>query len=175
MPEETESLSLDQENNQPKSKKKLIIIIVALVLVLAIAGAAAFFLLFNDEATPVDGASAEVAKEDVVKEVVAVNYVAMPRPLVFNVMEGKRDRTVQIKVQLMVQNSKNETLARKHVPLLESTLVRVFGAASAKQLRSPDGKDKLRQTALAELNKATIKVEDRALIHSVLFTGFVLQ
>ncbi|WP_413701313.1 flagellar basal body-associated FliL family protein [Psychromonas sp. KJ10-10] len=99
----------------------------------------------------------------------------MPRPFVFNVMDGKRDRLVQIKVQLLVRGYENETLAKKHIPLLEGTLVRVFGVASVAQLRNPEGKDQIREQALIELNKETKKLEGKELIHTVLFTGFVLQ
>ena len=117
------------------SKKKLIIIIAAALIVLSIIGAGVFFIFFSDD----DGSSSENSSETASNRPAGqvstgTNYVPMPRPLIFNVMEGKRERTVQIKVQLMVTNADNEALARKHVPLLESTLLRVFGAASAKQL-----------------------------------------
>ena len=161
------------EGKAPASKKKLIIIISAVVLVFLIAGGAAFFFLSGNDAENADTTESEKT-EEVVEEINA-NYVPMPRPIVFNVLEGTRDRTVQIKVQLMVMDKSSEALARKHVPLLESTLVSVFSAASVEQLRSPQGKNELRETALTELNKATTLVEKRALIHTVLFTGFVLQ
>ena len=176
MPKEKEPLSLDEAAEAPASKKKLIIIIAAALITLVIVAVAVFFIFFNSEPETTEEVVADVATEST--ETVglkAVNYVPMPRPIVFNVMEGKRDRTVQIKVQLMVSSSDNEVLARKHIPLLEGTLVKVFGRASAKELRSPEGKDQLRKTALKELNDATIKLEGRALIHTVLFTGFVLQ
>ncbi|RBW47774.1 flagellar basal body-associated protein FliL [Psychromonas sp. B3M02] len=156
----------------PAGKKKLIIIIVAAVLVLIIAAAAVFFLFFSG-----DPESEDAAQQTPVEEVekLEANYVPMPRPLVFNLMEGSRNRTAQIKVQLIVDNKADTVLVRKHIPLLESTLVTVFGQASVEQLRSPQGKNELRMTALEELNKATTMVEQRALIHTVLFTGFVLQ
>ena len=176
MPKEKEPLSLDEADEAPKSKKKLIIIIAAALITLVIAAVAVFFIFFNSEPEITDEVVVDATAESTESvKVKAVNYVPMPRPIVFNVMEGKRDRTVQIKVQLMVTNSDSEVLARKHIPLLEGTLVRVFGRASAKQLRSPEGKDQLRKTALKELNDATTKLEGRALIHTVLFTGFVLQ
>lgn len=171
MPEGNDTLSTGDGEKAPGGKKKLIIIIAAVVLVLLIGGGAAFFFLSGDDA---EGAAEAGNVEEVVEPVVA-NYVPMPRPIVFNVLEGTRDRTVQIKVQLMVMDESSEALVRKHVPLLESTLVSVFSAASADQLRSPQGKNELRVTALEELNKATMLVEKRALIHTVLFTGFVLQ
>ncbi|MDA7745910.1 flagellar basal body-associated protein FliL [Psychromonas sp.] len=173
MPEENQALSLDEENPKPAGKKKLIIIIAAAVITLSIIGGAVFFFFLNDDTSPTE--QAETTEVVVVEEPVVTNYVPMPRPLVFNVMEGKRDRTVQIKVQLMVNNAKSESLARKHIPLLESTLVRVFGEATVDQLRSPEGKKQLREKALIELNAATTQVESRELIHAVLFTGFVLQ
>ncbi len=174
MPEENESL--DGTNPKPAGKKKLIIIIVAAVLILSIIGAAVFFIFFSDDNASADE-NAMQTNEEIVADAPAMsaNYVPMPRPLVFNVLEGNRDRTAQIKVQLMVIDKSSEALVRKHIPLLESTLVSVFGEASAEQLRSPQGKNELRETALEALNKATTMVENRALIHTVLFTGFVLQ
>ncbi|WP_160060425.1 flagellar basal body-associated FliL family protein [Psychromonas sp. L1A2] len=174
MPEENESL--DGTNPKPAGKKKLIIIIVAAVLILSIIGAAVFFIFFSGDDASADE-NAMQTNEEVVADAptMSANYVPMPRPLVFNVLEGNRDRTAQIKVQLMVIDKSSEALVRKHIPLLESTLVSVFGEASAEQLRSPQGKNELRETALEALNKATTMVEKRALIHTVLFTGFVLQ
>ena len=172
MPEENESL--DGTNPKPAGKKKLIIIIAAAVLTLSIIGAAVFFVFFSGD--PANENTAQMSEEATAETPkVSANYVPMPRPLVFNVLEGNRDRTAQIKVQLMVVDKASETLVRKHIPLLESTLVSVFGEASAEQLRSPQGKNELRETALEALNKATTMVENRALIHTVLFTGFVLQ
>jgi flagellar FliL protein len=174
--EDDQEMSLDEEGGaNAGGKKKLIIIIIAAVLLLGGGGGGAyFFFLGGDE----DEASLEQTgnenEQDVVSNVSAT-YVAMPRPFVFNVMDGKRDRLVQIKVQLMVRGSENEILAKKHIPLLEGTLVKVFGAASVAQLRNPEGKDQIRELALIELNEATKKLEGKALIDAVLFTGFVLQ
>tara|TARA_R110001583_G_scaffold26571_2_gene95724 strand:+ start:27443 stop:27976 length:534 start_codon:yes stop_codon:yes gene_type:complete len=169
-------MSLDQEGDKKGGKKKLIIIIVAVVLLLG-GGAAAYFLLFSgdssDAPTEQSTEQADAGKGDVAS--VSATYVAMPRPFVFNVMDGKRDRLVQIKVQLLVRGNENESLAKKHIPLLEGALVRVFGAATVSQLRNPEGKDQIREQALAELNKETKKLEGKELIDTVLFTGFVLQ
>jgi len=154
------------------SKKKLIIIIAAVIGLLIIGAAVFFIFLSGDDG---DDSESKTLNNYAAENANAANYVPMSKPFVFNVIEGKRDRTVQIKVQLMVSNARNEDLARKHIPLLESALLRVFVAATAKQLRSPEGKNELRKTALVELNEATIKLEGQALIHAVLFTGFVLQ
>ena len=167
--EQNEELSLE---NGKGGKKKLIIIIVAVVLLLGGGAGAYFFFFAGDQAVAVE--QTEESQEST-ENTGATTYVPMPRPFVFNVMDGKRDRLVQIKVQLMVHGSGNATLAKKHIPLLEGTLVRVFSAATVQQLRSPTGKTELREFSLQALNEATDKVENKELIYSVLFTGFVLQ
>ena len=168
-----EEISLDEEES-PKSggKKKLIIIIVAAVLILGGGGAAAYFLLFSDDSTPASEQTENAAEPE---KTLAASYVAMPRPFVFNVQDGKRDRLVQIKVQLMVRGSDNVILAKKHIPLLEGALVRIFSAATISQLRSPEGKEQIRELALKALNESTTKLEGKDIINTVLFTGFVLQ
>lgn len=154
------------------SKKKLIILIAAAVIGLIIVGAVVFFIFLSGDGGENEG---KIVDNSIDENASAANYVPMSKPFIFNVIEGKRNRTVQIKVQLMVSNARNEELARKHIPLLESALLKVFVAATAKQLRSPEGKSELRKTALVEVNEATNKLEGQALIHAVLFTGFVLQ
>jgi flagellar FliL protein len=173
--ENTEALSLEgQETPSLGRKKKLIIIIASVVLLSGIAIGSYFLFFSGDDATAAEQIEAQVPDE-VTKQAVFTTYVAMPRPFVFNVQDGKRDRLVQIKVQLMVHSDENAELAKKHTPLLEGTLVRVFGAATVEQLRSPAGKSQLRIHALEALNEATSKVENKAIIDAVLFTGFVLQ
>jgi flagellar FliL protein len=169
-----EDVSLDEgEAAKGGGKKKLIIIIVAALLILGGAGAGVYFFMFSDE--PVEQTAESVEDPQETEQTLSANYVAMPRPFVFNVMDGKRDRLVQIKVQLMVRGSQNATLAKKHIPLLEGTLVRIFSAATVGQLRSSEGKEMLREYALKALNESTKKLEGKEIVHTVLFTGFVLQ
>lgn len=176
MAEGKNDLSLgDDKPIKGGSKKKIIIIIVAVILLLG-AGVGGYFFFSDDS----DEQLAEQIVEDeynngTISQKGPAIYVAMPLPFVFNVTDGKRERLVQIEVQLMVRGEGNAALARKHSPLLEGTLVRVFGAATIDQLRSPAGKAQLRVFSLKALNDAMTKVENKALIYSVLFTGFVLQ
>lgn len=169
-----EDLPLGGTASKFAGKKKIIIIAAIALMLLVIAGALTYFLVMKDDKSAAQNNNTEEVIESTVGDGDST-YVAMPRPFVFNVMDGKRDRLVQIKVQLMVRGSDNEALAKKHIPLLEGTLVRIFGAATASQLRSPDGKDQLREYAQQALNDAIRKLEGRAVVDTVLFTGFVLQ
>lgn len=153
--------------------KKKLIIIVALVVLLLGGGAGAWFFLMGD-----DSPEAEVAETAAVTKPVKLEpayYVILPQPFIFNVTGDKRDRLVQVKVQLMVRGDSNESSASQHIPLIESTLLQTFGAATVEQLRTPNGRDDLRQQALSSVQNAMMKVSGQQVVERVLFTGFVMQ
>ncbi|EOD55322.1 flagellar basal body-associated protein FliL [Aeromonas molluscorum] len=157
------------------SKKKLIIMAV-IVLVLLIGGGVAAWLLLSggDEASKAQ-ASAQADGQAQDPATLPALYVGMPRPFVFNVAGQSRDRLVQIKVQLMVRGAPSEALAKQHVPLIEGTLLRVFSAASAEQLVTFEGKEKLRNDSLEECRRVLKDLTSSPVIEQVLFTGFVMQ
>lgn len=159
-------------------KKKLIIIIAAVVMILG--GVAAFFLLSGSdepaETLEEETAIAEVpASSGAAAETGSALYVAMPRPFVFNVPGASRDRIVQIKVQLLVRGDGNEEIAKKHIPLIEGTLLGVFSTTTADELGTSAGKESLRLTALDKVQAAMEGVEGSKVVERVLFTGFVMQ
>jgi flagellar FliL protein len=102
-------------------------------------------------------------------------YVPLPRPFVFNVPGASRDRMVQIKVQLLVRGSNNETIAMRHIPLIEGSLLETFSAANADELVTVAGRDALKNKALSDLQQAMIEVVGSVVVEEVLFTGFVMQ
>mgnify|MGYP000509779298 CR=1 FL=1 len=182
MAEEENELELDN----PGKKKKLIIII-AVVVVLAIGGGAAFFFMGGSEEVSqeqldaaLDSGSTEEATEGGEQAQPSAStgsalYVPMPRPFRFNVPGAARDRFVEIRVQLLVRGSDNEEAAKKHVPLIESTLLAVFTQSNADDLATSAGKTSLKQKALAEVHKIMNDVEGNNIVEQVLFTGFVMQ
>ncbi|SEK48865.1 flagellar FliL protein [Colwellia chukchiensis] len=165
-------------------KKKQLIIIVAIVVILAIAGAAAFVLLSGDDevsqaeidaALSSDSASEPASASSGKAKLGSALYVPMPRPFRFNVPGAARDRFVEIRVQLLVRGAKNEEAAKKHVPLIESTLLAVFSQANADDLATTAGKTALKDKSLTEVQKIMSEVEGDAIVERVLFTGFVMQ
>ncbi|GIC78048.1 flagellar basal body-associated protein FliL [Moritella sp. F3] len=159
---------------EEKGKGNKKIIIIAVILVLALAGGAAAFFLLSDDSAVAD--SAEVATETVDKSAnQTAYYVAMPRPFVFNIIGLKRERLVQIKVQLMVRGSDNQELAKANIPLIESTLLQVFSATTEQQLATYEGKELLRSDSLTNVNDILTKYTGVAAIEKILFSGFVMQ
>jgi flagellar FliL protein len=180
----------DEENENEleldsSGKKKKMIIIIAVVAILAIGGGAAFFFLGGDSEVSQAELDAALNSGDADDGEGAVAptgasagtalYVPMPRPFRFNVPGSARDRFVEIKVQLLVRGSDNEEAAKKHIPLIESTLLAVFSQSNADDLATSAGKTSLKQKSLAEVHKIMTDVEGNNVVEKVLFTGFVMQ
>ena len=178
MAEQNLELELDEGKGK---KKKLIIIIAVVVAVLALGGGGAFMFIGGDEpAAVVDGEAAAGGQAGAGSEATgpqagAAIYVAMPRPFIFNVPGSRRERLVQIKVQLLVRGAANDALARKHIPLIESTLLGVLARTTADVLATIEGKENLRMEALVGVREGLKKLEGKDVVEEVLFTGFVMQ
>lgn len=178
--ENDKELELDDSG---KKKKLIIIIIIAVVLLGGGGGAAYFFLGGEDEVTQAEldaaldsGSEGEgETSEASGAEIGSALYVPMPRPFRFNVPGAARDRFVEIRVQLLVRGGDNEEAAKKHVPLIESTLLAVFSQANADDLATSAGKTALKQKSLIEVQKMMKDVEGGNIVEKVLFTGFVMQ
>jgi len=168
-------------------KKKKMIIIIAIVVVLAGAAGGAYFFMGGDDAavsqeqldaeldSESSGDTDDTASVDAGTSTGTALYVPMPRPFRFNVPGASRDRFVEIRVQLLVRGSDNEEAAKKHIPLIESTLLGVFSLSNADDLATSAGKVSLKQKSLAEVHKIMKEVEGTNVVEKVLFTGFVMQ
>ncbi|CAM2852023.1 MULTISPECIES: flagellar basal body-associated protein FliL [Vibrio] len=159
------------EAEAPKGKSKLLIIIIAVVVLLVGGGGAAFFLMGSDESEE----AAQTAQQEVVVSTEPVSYVNIAQPFLFNVTGDKKDRLVQIKVQLMVRGTENENLARYHSPLVESSLLGTFASATVDQLRSVNGRVELRDKATEDIKASLTRAVGQPVIERVLFTDFVIQ
>lgn len=165
------------------AKKKKMIIIAAAVVVLG-AGVGGYFAFSGGdapEAAPAAATDAPAAAGDSAAapaasgELGTALYVSMPRPFVFNVPGASRDRLVQIKVQVLVRGTNNEEIAKQHIPLMESTMLRTFSKANADDLVTAAGKDTLKAAALKDVQEALIGVAGSPIVEEILFTGFVMQ
>ena len=158
-------------------KKKLLLIGggAALLIVLSVVG---FLFFAGGDESPVAAsggdAVATAGAENAEPKGTAL-YVPLPRPFVFNVPGASRDRMVQIKVQLLVRGANNETIAMRHIPLIEGSLLETFSAGNADELVTVAGRDALKNKALSDLQQAMIEVVGSVVVDEVLFTGFVMQ
>lgn len=121
------------------------------------------------------GETASAPKEAAAVAVGSALYVAMPRPFVFNIPGSVGDRLVEIKVQLQVRGDNNEEAAKRHIPLIEMTLLMTFSRANADDLATTAGKEALKSKALQEVQAAMKDMTGKKTIEKVLFTDFVMQ
>lgn len=182
-----EELQIEEEGGGKKSKMMLIIII---AVVLIGGGAGAYFFLFagGDEpaaealaegeegaAAEGEGEAPEAAPASGSAEVGTALYVALPQPLLFHIPGSGRERTVQIKIQLLVRGTENEETAKVNIPLIQGRLLQVFSSSNADDLVTEAGKIELREKALEEVQSAMKEYTGSEVVEQVLFTGFVMQ
>ncbi|WP_434356307.1 flagellar basal body-associated protein FliL [Parasalinivibrio latis] len=161
----------DEQQPQGGGKKKLIIIILAVVILLGGGGGAAFFFLMGSDSSDMTTVSAAPAEE----VILPANYINIPEPFIFNVSGKKRQRMVQVKIQLMVRGDENEKLAMDNMPLIEHTLLTSLAAATVEQLRTAPGQLEVRKQAADAVKAAMQKVVEKSVVERVLFTDFVMQ
>lgn len=171
-----EQLELKEGEQAPKKGNKLILFGgIGLVLAL-VGGGAAWFFMGGEEAPTPQAVTNTVQNAPAAQgPVQSAAYVVMPRPFLFNLPGVDRARLVEIKVQLMVRGSDDETTVKKHIPLIEDALLTTFSAADVQKLSTQAGKDELRQLALLSVQNTLQPITGRGMVEKVLFTGFVMQ
>lgn len=155
-----------QDEEKPKSKMMLIIIIVLVVLLLG-GGAAAFLMMSGGEEEVVAESSEPVQQPAI--------YFDFKPPFVVNFQWKGRQRYVQISLSMMTRSESVIETLQKHMPLVRNNLVMIFGAQEFEILRTPEGKEALRQSILEELQKIMTDETGEPGVEQVLFTNFVMQ
>ncbi|BDY04033.1 flagellar basal body-associated protein FliL [Ferrimonas sp. YFM] len=167
-----EEESLQLEVNEPKKRPKwMMIAIIAgagVLLAALVAGVVMFLSDDGEEGAEQVEISTPLTPGDAL-------YVGMPRPFLFNLPGEKRSYLVQIKVQIQVRGYSDQEIAKKHIPLIEDSLLSTFSEADAKQLSSREGKEELRTQALINVQTTLQGITGRPVVERVLFTGFVMQ
>lgn len=162
----------DDENNngeeQQKPKSKLLLIIIAVLVVLLIGGGVTAFLLMSGD----DEAAAEESAEPAIQPAI---YFDFKPPFVVNYQWKGRQRYVQISMSIMTRNPAAIETINVHMPLVRNNLVMILGSQDFEVLRTPEGKETLRQSVLEEIQKILIDEMGEPGIEQVLFTNFVMQ
>jgi flagellar FliL protein len=101
-------------------------------------------------------------------------YFAIDPPLVVNFEDGSAVRFLQITMEAMSKDQKAIDSVQKNVPLIRNNLLLIMSNRDFQSLMSREGKEKLRQEALAEV-RSVQKKEGSPPIDDLLFTSFVVQ
>jgi flagellar FliL protein len=101
-------------------------------------------------------------------------FYAIDPPLVVNFEDGSVVRFLQITMEVMAHDQKAIESVTKNMPLIRNNLLLLMSNRNYQSLMSREGKDKLREEALAEI-RAVQKKQGGEDIDDVLFTSFVVQ
>ncbi|MEP6884403.1 MAG: flagellar basal body-associated FliL family protein [Gammaproteobacteria bacterium] len=104
----------------------------------------------------------------------AALYFPIDPPLVVNFEDGSSVRFLQISMEVMAHDQKAIESVQKNIPLIRNNLLLLMSNRNYQSLMSREGKEKLREEALAEL-RAVQKKQGGPDVDDVLFTSFVVQ
>lgn len=104
-------------------------------------------------------------------------YVKISKGMVLNYGEPSLNRLKYIKIALnaRVANAEAAEIIEYHMPAIKDRLVTIFSSQDEATIRSPDGKEQIRQSALAELQKMIKEEHGEPVIDDLLFGRFVVQ
>jgi flagellar FliL protein len=101
-------------------------------------------------------------------------YYAFDPPMVVNFEDGSVVRFLQISMEVMAHDQKAIDSVQKDMPLIRNNLLLLMSNRNYQALMSREGKDKLREEALAEI-RAVQKKQGGGEVDDLLFTSFVVQ
>lgn|SRR5690606_19539681 len=106
----------------------------------------------------------------------ATTYIPLAPPFVVNYGGAGRLKYLKAEISVRVDNPAAAQAVRHHMPLIRNNLVMLFSRQSEEDVKTQDGKERLRQTALAEIN-ALIAAEDGAGIKvgDLFFNNLIIQ
>ena len=164
-------------------KGKLIAIILGVVVALGGGGGAAWFMLSKDakaEAAEASGKKGKKSKADGDEEddggpKQPAQYLALDPAFVVNLAGTDADRYLQVQVELMTRDPLAADAIKLHTPAIRDRLLLLFGTKTAEELASRDGRESLRQLALAEVQKVMNEETGEDSVEALFFTSFVTQ
>ena len=149
--------------------KLLMILIPVMLLSIAASGGITYYLMSNMAPS---SAEAEAEAPDVVENPDPI-YIQVGKILV-NVDYQGDIRYIQGDVQLMFHHQESADIAERDMPVIVNELNTLFARQAFGEMRSVEGKEKLRRASLAAINRV-LKFPDGAGVQDVYFTSFNLQ
>jgi flagellar FliL protein len=155
-------------------KKILLLSVLGLILVGASVGitlwlTGAFAQVAVPEVTGDSAASA--ARVDAVEP----TYITLDPPFTVTFNDHKKVRFLQIKMDVATRAPEVETALKTHMPVVRNGLVMLFSSQKPEELLERDGKERLRQQALAEIRDVLQAHTGQPGVDEVYFTSFIMQ
>ena len=149
--------------------KLLMILIPVMLLSIAASAGITYYLMSNMAPS---SAEAEAEAPDAIENPDPI-YIQVGKILV-NVDYQGDIRYIQGDVQLMFHHQESADIAERDMPVIINELNTLFARQAFGEIRSVEGKEKLRRASLAAINRV-LKFPDGAGVQDVYFTSFNLQ
>ncbi len=164
-----EAQAADAEAPAGGGKKKLIFIILGVLLL--VGGSVGGTLMIVGGGDPVEAGveqPVEVARGP-------ASYVDLKPPFTVNLAPEDPVAFLQVSLQVLTFDEDVAKEVEKHKPLIRNNLVVLFGKQKSAELRAPEGKERLQQTALETVQSVIDQHGSGGQVDNVFFTSFVMQ
>jgi Flagellar basal body-associated protein len=131
----------------------------------------ALLLAFSFSTFVMASESEEAKPEDANKPV----FIDLTPALVGNYGSGPRLKYFKADIALKVIGKEASEKVEHHEPLIRNQLVMLFAQQTDDSLGSVDGKEKLRQEALKQVQTALQQEEGKPLVDDLLFNNLIVQ
>ncbi|MDZ4261784.1 MAG: flagellar basal body-associated FliL family protein [Pseudomonadota bacterium] len=152
-------------------KKKMVIMIAVIILILG--GGTAGTLYFTGMLG--GGAKLEEAAKNEEPAKHEPIYFAFEKPFVVNFETESGLRFLQVGVELMSYDPLAIEAVKTHTPVIKNNIILMFSNQSFESLSNRDGKDKLRDQTLKEIQSVMEKYFGKPGVEEIYFTSFVMQ
>ena len=160
-------------------KKKIILLaVVGLVLVgLSIGGTLmAMKFLGKEPAAELAEGGEEGTETEPVEEIKApAIYYPLKPTIIVNFNARGKQRYLQAEVSLLVRDNDVVAAIEEHSMMLQHGLLMLFSGQDYNELQTPEGKELLRQQALAEVQRLLEQEIGKPGVEQLLFTNLVMQ
>ena len=95
-----------------------------------------------------------------------VNYIPLEPALVVNYGGPGKARFIKAELSIRTETGADAVAVMHHLPLIRDRLVSILSAQTEEAISTAEGKEYLRVYALAEINKALLKVEGHSVDES---------
>lgn len=165
---------------------KIVLIVNAILLLIGITVGITYFLMSEDEPVArVQEEDTEVLVEpevteeaEVVEQKVSPSqhiYIPLKPAFVVNFENPEQVSLLQVDVQLMTYDPAVERAIKMHMPRIRNELLLLFGGKQYHEINTREGKRKLSQDAIMEIQRVLQEEGEPSSVEALYFTSFVMQ
>jgi flagellar FliL protein len=157
----------------PKKGFPIVLVLIVLLVGLGAGGGAAFFLLPKAESEA--EASEDGKRERKTDKRLPAQYVALTPAFVVNLADEGSTRYLQAEIQVSSRDPQTIADLGAHSPAIRNALLMLFAKQTQADLRSIEGREKLQNAALDEINRVLEEETGHDGAEALFFTSFVTQ